>query len=130
MPRGIWGLANPDANGTAVPDYAIPDPDADPENAALQLIIRLPAKILHTDRRALVWHAYAAVLAEEHAFQGLGWPDAKLCASMIAAAITRPGAGDVLCNHARDALAGTDGIAWRNRERVARAFVIAATDDK
>jgi len=36
MPRGIWGLANPDANGTAVPDYAIPDPDADPENAALQ----------------------------------------------------------------------------------------------
>jgi hypothetical protein len=126
MPRGIWGLANPDANGTAVPDYAIPDPDADPENAALQLIIRLPAKILHTDRRALVWHAYAAVLAEEHAFQGLGWPDAKLCASMIAAAITRPGAADVLLNHARDALAGTDGIAWRNRDLVARAFVIAA----
>jgi hypothetical protein len=112
MPRGIWGLANPDANGTAVPDYAIPDPDpdADPENAALQLIIRLPAKILHTDRRALVWHAYAAVLAEEHAFQGLGWPDAKLCASMIAAAITRPDAPGVLLNHARDALAGTDGI--------------------
>jgi hypothetical protein len=33
----------------------------------------------------------------------------------------------VLRNHARDALAGTDGIGWRDRERVARAFVIAAT---
>jgi hypothetical protein len=26
----------------------------------------------------------------------------------------------------KDALAGTDGIAWRDRDRVARAFVIAA----
>ena len=57
---------------------------------------------------------------------GLDWPDAKLCASMIAAAITRPDAADVLLNHARDALAGTDGIAWRDHDRVARAFVIAA----
>jgi hypothetical protein len=109
-----------------VPDHIILDPDADPENAALQLIIRLPAKILHSESLSHVWHAYAAVLAEEHAFTGLGWPDAKLCASMIAAAITRPDAPDVLRNHARDALAGTDRIAWRNRDLVARAFVIAA----
>jgi hypothetical protein len=34
-PRGIWGLASPDANGTAVPDYADPEPDGDPGNVAL-----------------------------------------------------------------------------------------------
>lgn len=48
---------------------------------------------------------------------------------MIAAAITRPDAPGVLLNHARDALAGTDGIAWRNRDLVARAFVIAADNE-
>jgi hypothetical protein len=43
------------------------------------------------DGFALIWRAYAAVLAEEHAFARLD-------------------PADVLLNHARDALAGTDGV--------------------
>jgi hypothetical protein len=62
------------------------------------------------DGFALIWRAYAAVLAEEHAFARLGWPDAGNCAYMIADAIARPDPADVLLNHARDALAGTDGV--------------------
>ncbi len=112
-----------------MPDHTIPDPEADPEQAALRVITYLPAKIIGTGFTA-VWAAYAAVLAEHRAFRGLDWADAGNCAYMIADAITRPDPADVLLNHVRDALAGTDGVGWCNRERVARAFVLAATDDE
>lgn len=36
-------------------------------------------------------------------------------------------AADRLLNRARDALARTDGVVWRDKDRVMQAFTIAAT---
>jgi hypothetical protein len=88
--------------------------------------MRLPAKILHSDSHTLIWHAYAAVLAQEGAFRGLVWPDPQMCAWLIVTAITHDQAADELRNNGRNALSGADGIQWRDRDAVARAFVIAA----
>ena len=38
-----------------------------------------------------------------------------------------PSVADRLLNRARDALARTDGVVWRDKDRVVRAFAIAAT---
>lgn len=101
----------------------------DPEAAALELITRLPAEAMRSDTRTtLVLQSYAAVLRRDRCFVGLVMDDAKYVAIAICADITqRDNAADMLLNRARNALAGADGIPWRDRDRAARAFTIAAT---
>jgi hypothetical protein len=112
-------------------DYAVPDSPADPEAAALDLIVRLPVEILRPEFPHLlteVLQDYCGVLHAEGAFAGLSWADAKAIAAAVSFdAITRDDAADFLRNRARNVLAGTDNMGWQNRERAARALNIAAT---
>jgi hypothetical protein len=111
-----------------VPAYTVPDNPADPEGAALELIVRLPADILHTTRFTAELQDYCGVLHAEGAFAGLTWADAKQVAAAVSFdVVTRDNAADFLRNRARNVLAGTDNMPWRSRDRAARALNIAAT---
>jgi hypothetical protein len=48
--------------------YAVPDDPADPEAAALELIVRLPADIMDTDAFTSVLQDFCGVLHVERAF--------------------------------------------------------------
>ncbi|MDT5366248.1 MAG: hypothetical protein QOC62_679 [Mycobacterium sp.] len=108
--------------------YTVPDNPADPEAAALELIVRLPGQIMHTDALTEVLQDYCGALHAEGAFTGLSWEDAKQIAAAVSFdAVTRDDAADFIRNRARNVLAGTDNMPWENREGAARAFNIAAT---
>jgi len=64
--------------------YTVPDNPADPEAAALDLIERLPADILHIGAFTEVLQDYCSVPHADGAFAGLEWADAR----QIAAAVT------------------------------------------
>ncbi len=70
----------PNAASYTVPDNPAPDPEA----AALDLIERLPADILHTGAFTEVLQDYCSVPHADGAFAGLEWADAR----QIAAAVT------------------------------------------
>ena len=107
--------------------FTVPDNPADPEAAALDLIVRLPAQVMHTDRFVPVLQDYCGMLHAEGAFTGLAWADAKQVAAAVAVdACTQDNGAEVLRNRARNALSGADNMGWRNREGVARALNIAA----
>lgn len=100
------------------------DTPRDPETAALDMITRLLAQ---ADYGLLAAAGVAAVLREDRCFRCMAWPDARRVAIEICADITlRDDPAGHLRNRARDALSGADGIAWRDRAGVARAFNIAA----
>jgi hypothetical protein len=108
-----------------MPDiYVVPDNQTDTETAALELLVKLPGEILRTN----TLQDYYSLLHAEGAFAGLWWADAKQIAAAIAFDACNRGdqAADMLRNHARDALAGTDNMPWVDAERVARAFTVAA----
>src|ERR1700693_2442004 len=86
----------------------------DPERAALAMIIALPAEMLHSDRFALVLCSFAALLAEDHCFAGLCWPDAKRVATAICHELVG-GSADRLHIRGRDALAAAAGMGWGGR---------------
>jgi hypothetical protein len=111
-----------------VPTYTVPDSPADPEAAALELIVRLPADILHTGAFRDVLQDYCSVSDAEGAFAGLSWADAKNIAAAVSFdVVTRYDAADFIRNRARNVLADTDNMDWQNREAAARALNIAAT---
>jgi hypothetical protein len=79
---------------------------------------------------------WAMILSREGCFAGLCWPDARRVAAAICqelvggelSGVDKSGsAADRLLNCARDVLARTDGVVWRDKDRVVRAFTIAAT---
>jgi len=108
--------------------YTVPNSPADPEAAALELIVRVPAEVLHTDAFTPVLQDYCGVLHAEGAFAGLAWDDARRVAAAVSFdACTRDDAAAFERNRARNVLAGVDGSPWRNREGAARALNIAAT---
>ena len=108
--------------------YTVPDSPADVEAAALELIVRLPGQIMHTEALAEVLQDYAGVLHAEGCFAGLSWDDAKAVAAAVSFdAVTRDDSADCLRNRARNVLAGTDNMPWHNRQAAARALNIAAT---
>ena len=51
--------------------YNVPDSPADPEVAALELIVRLPEEILHTTDACDVLQEFPALLQAECCFAGL-----------------------------------------------------------
>jgi hypothetical protein len=115
--------------------YTVPDTPTDPEAAALELIVRLPASL--SSRLAAATEAiglteilqdYCSVLDAEGAFAGLAWADAKPIAVAVCFDIcNRDDAADFIRNRARNVLAGTDNMDWQDRDRAARALNIAAT---
>jgi hypothetical protein len=120
-------IANREVAMTAVTVYDIPDNPPDPEAAALELIVRLPADILRTAAFTTVLQDYCSVLHAEGAFAGLSWPDAKQIAAAVSFDVTqREDAADFIAGRARRVLGGTDGMVWRDRDGAARALNIAA----
>ena len=108
--------------------YTVPDNPIDPERGALELIVRMPENILHTDVLRPALQDYCGVLQAEGAFAGLSWADAKTIAAAVAVDMcTRDDAEAFMRNRARNVLAGTDNMPWQNRQGAARALNIAAT---
>jgi hypothetical protein len=108
--------------------YTVPDSPADPEAAALELIVRMPGEVLHAPAEMVeVLQEFCAMLQLEGCFAGLSWIDAKNIAAAVAFdACTRDDAADFLRNRARNVLAGTDNMTWQNPQGAARALNIAA----
>ena len=56
---------------------------------------------------------------------------AAICQELVGGELSGVGksgsVADRLLNRARDALAHTDGVVWRDKDRVVQAFTIAAT---
>jgi hypothetical protein len=97
-----------------VTTYTVPTAPADVESAALELIVRLPADILHTTAFTTVLQDYCGVLHAEGAFADLSWADAKNIAAAVSRdIISRDDAADFIRNRARNVLAGTDNMDWR-----------------
>jgi hypothetical protein len=109
--------------------YAVPDHPADPEAAALELIVRIPADVLGHDcpsREAL--QEFTALLSAEGAFTGMSWHDAKHAATaIIFDATSRDDGAAFLRQRANRVRAGTDGITWDDPAKMARALTIGAT---
>ena len=63
--------------------YTVPDNPADPEAAALDLIERLPADILHTGAFTEVLQDYCSVPHADGAFAGLEWADTRQIAAAV-----------------------------------------------
>src|SRR3982074_750166 len=107
--------------------YVVPDSPADPAAAALELLVRFPETILHTDAFRPVLQDYAGALDAEGAFTGLSWSDAKNIAAAVAFDITqRDDAHEFLPQRARNGLGG-DGMMWDDQQGAYRALNIAAT---
>jgi hypothetical protein len=128
-----------------------PDAPADPEAAALDLIVRLPIDLLAAEGLRSVLQDYAGVLHCEGVFAGMAWADASRAAAAVVMDVRRrclrddltswsadqevrnrnaplrDDAGDFLRDRARSAAAGTDNVAWHDRTSVARALNTAAT---
>lgn len=109
--------------------YTVPAHPADAEHAALELIVRAPAEIHHTDAFTEVLQDYCGLLDAENVFAGLCWHDARHVATAIAFDVTHRGddAAAEMRNRARNILARVDdGIHWGDRQGVVRALNIAA----
>ena len=107
--------------------YVVPTNPTDVEAAALDLIVRLPVEVLHTDELTAALQDFCGMLHAEGCFAGLSWADAKQIAAAVAFdIISRDDAADFLRNRARNGFAGVDWMDWRDREGVARALNIAA----
>jgi hypothetical protein len=107
--------------------YVVPDHPADPETAALELIVRLPADLLQTDAFTSALQDSCTLLDAEGAFDGLSWADAKAIAAVVAFDVcNRDDATEFISGRASRVLGGTDGMTWDDRDGAARALAIAA----
>jgi hypothetical protein len=120
----------------ATPNYTVPDNPADPEAAALELIVCMPTsaptrltEAAEAAGLAEVLQDYTGMLHAEGAFAGLSWADAKPVAAAICFDIClRENAVDFMRWRAGKILGGgTDNMPWCSREGAARALNIAAT---
>jgi hypothetical protein len=106
-----------------------PDNPADPETAALELIVRVPAEVLgHDSPLRDVLEDFASLLHAESAFAGMSWHDARHAASAIMVeALHRDDATQSLLSRAERVRDRSDGMTWDDREAMARALRIGAT---
>jgi hypothetical protein len=106
--------------------YTVPDNPADPEAAALELIVRLPQEILNRDDFTPVLQEFCSMLDAEGCFVGLSWSDAKSIAAAVSFdLVSREDAQEFIAQRARNVLGG-DGAMWDDRQGAARALNIAA----
>jgi hypothetical protein len=112
-----------------MPTYTVPDHPADPEAAALELIVRIPIDVLGRDCPSReVLQEFTALLSAEGAFTGMSWHDAKHAATaIIFDATSRDDGAAFLRQRANRVRAGTDGITWDDPAKMARALTTAAT---
>lgn len=108
--------------------YEVPQNPTDPEAAALDLIVRLPASVLHSDAFTEVLQDYCGVLSAEGALAGLAWHDARQVAAAVSYDVVSDDNAPTLLRHrARTALSGADGLPWVDATAAARAFNLAAS---
>jgi hypothetical protein len=109
--------------------YTVPDNPADPEAAALDLIVRIPADVLgHDSPRREVLQEFAALLSAEGVFTGMSWHDARHAATAIVFDATSRGDGAAFLRQRADRVrVGTDGVTWDDPAKMARALTTAAT---
>jgi hypothetical protein len=107
--------------------HTVPDNPADPEAAALDLIVR-STEVLDDPVVTEGVEEFALLLEIEGAFTGMSWPDAREAAKAIAfdAVLLLGKAVESLRLRAAAALAGSDGRPWQDRGAAARALTIAA----
>lgn len=107
--------------------YAVPANPADPEAAALDLIVQLPAQLLGTSAFTEVLQDLCGLLHAESALTGLCWDDARQVAAAVALdACQHDDPAQVLRDRARAVLAGSDGTTWQDRQGAVRALNVAA----
>ena len=108
--------------------YVVPDNPAEPEAAALELIVRLPSQIIGRDWPPLdVLQSLAAWLQIERAFADLSWHDAKHAAvAIIADLVNHDEPARHLMRRADRAIDGSDGIRWDHPVAMSRAMSIGA----
>ena len=107
--------------------YTVPDDPADPEAAALELIVRVPTDVLGHDSPRDALQDFASLLHAEDCFAGMSWHDARHAATVIICdAINQDDAPAVLRDRAARVLDGTDNMTWDDRDAMARALTIGA----
>jgi hypothetical protein len=108
--------------------YTVPDLPADPESAALELIVRMPSEIIGRDEPPReVLQELTMALSAEDTFAGMSWHDAKHAATaIIVDAISRDDAAWFLLQRADRALDGSDGMTWDDPAAMSRAMTIGA----
>jgi hypothetical protein len=109
--------------------YTVPHSPTDPEAAALELIVRMPADVLgHLSPTRETLQEFAALLSAEGAFTGMSWHDARHAATaIIFDATNRDDGAGFLRGRADRVRAGTDGMTWDDPAAMARALSVAAT---
>ncbi len=108
--------------------YTVPDDPADPEAAALELIVHVPGDVLGHDsppRDAL--QDFASLLHAESTFHGMSWHDARHAATAIMYdAINCDDAARSLLRRADRVRDGSDRMPWDDRVAMVRALTIGA----
>jgi hypothetical protein len=108
--------------------YVVPDDPANPEAAALELIVRLPETVLQDTGAREALQELTGMLDAEAAFAGMTWRDARHAAAAIMVdALERDDAPERLRARAERVLDGTDGMGWNDPAKMARALSIGAT---
>lgn len=109
--------------------YTPPTNPADPEAAALEMIVRVPGQVLDPDNQPPLdlLQELALVLQFEGAFTGLSWHDARhAAAAIVVDFLTRDDAVAFLHMRADRARDGSDGMTWDDAAAVSRAMTIGA----
>jgi hypothetical protein len=107
--------------------YTVPANPSDPEAAALDLIVQLPAQLLDTHAFTAVLQDLCDLLHAEGAFAGLSWNEARQVAAAVSFEVTQLDDADhTLLSRARSVRDGIDGLTWDNRDAAVRALTIAA----
>lgn len=104
--------------------YTPPDNPADPETAALEMIVRMPEVVGKTEPSlTALLQEFTMALDVSGAFAGLTWHDAKHAATaMVADLIQRDDPGAFLRFRATLAATGDDNMTWDDRDAMVRAL--------
>jgi hypothetical protein len=108
--------------------YTVPDSPADPETAAYELIVELPASLPghHWPTRQAL-EQLATQLAAQRAFVDMTWRDARhTAAAILFDATTRDDGAAFLRYRAQLARTSTDTRRWDDPATMSRALAIAA----
>jgi hypothetical protein len=106
-----WDFVVIDTLGPMSITYAVPTNPADPESAALELIVQLPTRLLATHAFTPVLQDFCGLLHAESALVGLSWNDARqVWWRQSLDARQHDDAAPVLRARTRDVLAGSDGM--------------------